>query len=77
MKSSKGKANGFEWTIEPTSEDSMTWELADTNQRSWPSVRCQNGKKAQITEAILKQKVASNEKAEALYMEHREKATTN
>jgi len=29
--------------------------------------------KAQITEAILKQKIANNKKAEALYAEHRER----
>ena len=30
-------------------------------------------KKAQITKAILKQKIANNKKAEALYTEHRER----
>ena len=33
--------------------------------------------KAQVTEAILKQKVANNKKAEALYTEHRERQQQN
>ena len=33
------------------------------------------GEKAQITEAILKQKIANKKKAETLYTEHRETAT--
>ncbi len=50
-------------------------DLGVSGQQPAIMALCQmtTSEKAQITEAILKQKVANNKKAEALYTEHRER----